>query len=265
MPRIDKLFGAVKAADITPGDILAFLKQLEDEKGLSASSVNHHRTILNSIFSHAVRFERFNDNPATKVPQWKQPSGRSRLLEPHEFVKLLEACGNDIELASFIFVMALTAMRKGEFLPRRWDEIDLDGSIPHIQIPQTKNDEPKVVQLTQLAVKMLKQLPSYRNGDAYVFPARPNPKYPNPEDFQKPHMLDIGKRFRRARRRAGIENFRIHDLRHVGPSILLQKGISEEIVRRYTGHRGRMVRRYQHLSPRLQEGNDGTGRGGIAG
>ena len=59
----------------------------------------------------------------------------------------------------------------------------------------------------------------------------------------------MGKEFRALVRSLGIENLRLHDLRHTGPSVLLMQGIPGDVVRKITGHRSRELERYQHLSP----------------
>jgi len=91
----------------------------------------------------------------------------------------------------------------------------------------------------------LKALPSY-GVDDYVFPSRPTAKWPDPK---KPYRWDMGKPFRALVRSLGIEDVRLHDLRHTGPSVLLMQGIPSDIVRKITGHRSRELERYQHLSP----------------
>ncbi len=65
-------------------------------------------------------------------------------------------------------------------------------------------------------------------------------------------MWDIGKRFRAICLEAKIEDFRIHDLRHCGPSILLARGVPDGIVRKLTGHRSKELERYQHLSEEVK-------------
>jgi hypothetical protein len=59
----------------------------------------------------------------------------------------------------------------------------------------------------------------------------------------------MGKPFRALVRSLGIEDVRLHDLRHTGPSVLLMQGIPGDTVRKITGHRSRELERYQHLSP----------------
>src|SRR5688572_18266724 len=66
---------------------------------------------------------------------------------------------------------------------------------------------------------------------------------------RKPYRWDIGKEFRQLVRSLGIDDVRIHDLRHTGPSVLLMQGIPGDVVRKITGHRSRELERYQHLSP----------------
>ena len=100
----------------------------------------------------------------------------------------------------------------------------------------------------QFCVEALKQLPSYQNHE-YLFPARPNVKYRNVTEFQKPHAWDIGKRFGRIRDLAGITDLRIHDLRHFATTMLFIEGVSDAIIRKMTGHRSDELERYKHLSP----------------
>lgn len=68
-----------------------FLKYLADERKLSASSVNHHRTILNGIFNFAVRRGKYDQNPVAAVRQRQEPPGRDRIVTPDEFRALWES------------------------------------------------------------------------------------------------------------------------------------------------------------------------------
>ena len=96
-----------------------------------------------------------------------------------------------------------------------------------------------------VAVEALRGLPSY-GVDDYVFPSKPTAKWPDPK---KTYRWDMGKPFRALVRSLGIEDVRLHDLGHTGPSVLLMQGILGDIVRKITGHRSRELERYQHLSP----------------
>jgi integrase len=244
LKRVRDEFGGVKAREVTTARVQQFLDRLRDVAGLSASSVNKYRTILNSIFNESVRHGRYDVNPVRAVHQFREPPGRDRFLSIEEFRLLLDSCKNR-ELRTVILVLCRTTLRLRELLNRRWDEVHLDGPAPFISVPHTKTGVPKKVPLPKVAVEALKALPSY-DVDDYVFPSRATTRWRNPA---RPYRWDMGKEFRTLVRSLGIENLRLHDLRHTGPSVLLMQGIPGDVVRKITGHRSRELERYQHLSP----------------
>ena len=95
----------------------------------------------------------------------------------------------DLELKAFLVLAPTTGMRKGEILSRKWSDIDLDSGNPCLYVRQTKNDEPKRIQLPDMAVAALRALPSYGRHE-YVFPAKPNPRFKG--NFKRPHAWDFG-------------------------------------------------------------------------
>src|ERR1051326_8531052 len=86
------------------------------------------------------------------------------------------------------------------------ERIDLDSKNASIYLRMTKNREPKRIQLPDIAVDAIWALPSYGH-DEYVFPAKANPRFGG--NFKKPHVWDLGKRFRRVAEAAGIQQLRI--------------------------------------------------------
>ena len=157
---------------------------------------------------------------------------------------MLAGCKNE-ELRTVILVLCMTTLRLRELLNRKWSEVHLDGPAPFIAVPHTKTGVPKKAPLPSVAVRALKSLPSY-DVDHYVFPSRGTTRWPSPK---KPYRWDMGKEFRTLVRSLGMEDIRLHDLRHTGPSVLWMQGIPGDIVRKITGHRSRELERYQHLSP----------------
>jgi len=249
-PRVLSRFDKKRAREVTPDAVRGFLTDLREE-GLAASSINQCRTILCSVFNYAIRFEKYDKNPVSVVPQEREPPGRDRFPEPEEIVEMIRVCEEkgDLELKALLVLAPITGMRKGEILSRKWSDIDLDSGNPCIYVRQTKNDEPKRIQLPDMAVAALRALPSYGHHE-YVFPAKPNPRFK--VNFKRPHAWDFGKRFRRVAKLAGIEALRIHDLRHFAASTLTGAGIEDNIIGLLTGHRSRELRRYQHLREELK-------------
>src|SRR5436305_1431727 len=148
-----------------------------------------------------------------------------RLNQVSELVSLIEQCQkqNDLELQAFILLAACTGLRKGAIMSRKWDEVRVDDEYPYIYMPKkdSKNKRQSRLPLPGLVILALRQLPSYKTHE-YLFPARPNVRFNDVEKFKKPHAWDLGKRFKRACTLAGINNLRIHDLRHFATTMLLE-------------------------------------------
>jgi integrase len=99
-------------------------------------------------------------------------------------------------------------------------------------LPETKNGESRGVPLSLAAIQVLKALP--RSVSGAVFPGVTSEA--------------IKRAFIRACRRAEIENFRFHDLRHEATSRLFEKNLDMMEVASITGHKTlQMLKRYTHL------------------
>ena len=80
---------------------------------------------------------------------------------------------------------------------------------------------PWYAEIPQSIVKTLRALPSHGTNE-YLFPSRPTARCPEPK---RPYHWDFGKQFRALAKAAGIQNVRIHDLRHAGATILMTLGV----------------------------------------
>jgi hypothetical protein len=156
----------------------------------------------------------------------------------------VEHC-EDPDLLAFILLAVIGAFRKGELLPRRWDDLDMESNVPTINIGMTKNGDPRMTPLPPVAVETLRALLSF-GMSAYLFPSTPTNKDPNPK---QPHRYDFRKEFRELCEKAGLGSRRIHDLRRTTASTLLAAGVSNEITKTLTGHRSRELERYLFLDP----------------
>jgi integrase len=245
--RLDR-FKPLKARHISPELVQDFLYELLEVEKLSPSSVNHYRSIFNSTFNFAIRWRKYDQNPVAPVHQIEERDPRDRFVSVDELVALLNKCAEveDFELRGFIAVAACTGMRKGEILPRKWEEVRVDDEYPFIYTAKTKNKRPKRLPLPAFAVQALKQMPSYGKSE-YLFPAKPNVRFKDAEKFSKPYAWDLGKRFRRICDLAEVKDLRIHDLRHFATTLLFMEGVPDAIIRKMTGHTSQAMERYKHL------------------
>src|SRR5450759_3129679 len=110
-----------------------------------------------------------------------------------------------------LIILAIeTAMRRGETLDLQWQHVDLVRCVAHL--PLTKNGDSRAIPLSRRAVAILKELASDKGrGADRVFPLTGN---------------SICLAFEQLRVRAGMDDFRFHDLRHEGVSRLFEKGLN---------------------------------------
>ena len=221
------------------------------------ASVNRYLAVLSHAFSLAVReYGWLDSNPVLKVSKLKEPRGRVRFLSEDETVadgtvipgersRLLEACqaSRSQELYLAVVLSLSTGARQQEIMGLRWGQIDLERRKATLE--DTKNGERRVLPLSGLALELLTERAKARHPDTdLVFPARRAPK---PGQPWKP--VELRAAFEVALRRAGIEDFRWHDLRHSAASYLAMNGASLAEIAEVLGHKTlAMVKRYAHLS-----------------
>ena len=120
---------------ITTSSRLDF-RELRETEELSATSVNHYRTILNSTFNFATARKKFDFNPVKAVLQFPEAQGRDRFTTSEELNQILAVCDreSDLELKAFILIAATTGLRKGAILPRTFSDLHLDEELPYIYV-----------------------------------------------------------------------------------------------------------------------------------
>jgi len=206
---------------------------------------------LSHAFTIAVnKMGWLDDSPMRKVKKPALPRGRIRFLSEDatcpngkkidgERPRLLKACEESSNPYLYpVVVLALsTGMRQGEIMGLTWEDLDLHQG--RATLHETKNGERRVVPLTGKALDLLKAHAKVRRLDTnLLFPGK------NP---QKP--IDLRAPWEAALKKAGIEDFRFHDLRHSAASYLAMNGASMAEIAEVLGHKTlQMVKRYSHLS-----------------
>ncbi|MCA1799656.1 MAG: site-specific integrase, partial [Xanthomonadaceae bacterium] len=174
-------------------------------------------------------------NPARDVRLPPMPRPRTRRLEARyqEAERLLASCAASAHpyLLPMVELALETAMRRGELLSLVWPHIDLARRTA--LLPETKNGHARVVPLSPKAVAVLQDLRPRATGPV----------------FSDVSNESIKRAFIRAARRAGLDDFRFHDLRHEATTRLFEKGLAMMEVASITGHRDpRKLRGYTHLA-----------------
>ncbi|SEF50096.1 tyrosine-type recombinase/integrase [Thauera chlorobenzoica] len=213
----------------------AAVAKFRDERlrAVSAATVLRDLALLSSVLNHARREWGFPvENAVQSIRKPRQPQGRERVLSDDEEARLLTASapvGRRSPWLQPIIILALeTAMRRGELLALRWEHVSLDKRTA--LLPDTKNGTRRLVPLSPRAIDTLRHLP--RSIDGSVFPI----------SAPALHL-----RFKLACKRAGIDELRLHDLRHTATTRLSEKLPNLAELSAVTGHKSlQMLKRYYH-------------------
>ena len=174
-----------------------------------------------------------------KVSKPKEPKGRVRFLSDGERQRLLTACQASRTPHLYIVVMLALSCgaRKTELVLLRWPDVNLKRGT--LTFHETKNGERRTVPLTGQALSLMEQHAKVRRLDTMLV-------FPNAEGKQ---FLRFREAFESAVERAGIVDFRFHDLRHSFASYLAMNGATLAEIAEVLGHKTlAMVKRYAHLS-----------------
>ncbi|MAP18445.1 MAG: integrase [Aurantimonas sp.] len=173
---------------------------------------------------------------------------RTRFLSDEERARLLEACrasNNDYLFTIVVFALS-TGARKSEILGLTLADVNLRRSTAVFR--DTKNGDTRSTPLPRHLRELLVEQVSKANALYDALPQEPSTRwlFPRTDGLQP---IDIRTAWERARGKAGLVDFRFHDLRHSTASYLAMKGASLVEIAEVLGHRTlQMVRRYAHLS-----------------
>lgn len=175
-------------------------------------------------------------NPGRKMTRFLSAEEIARLHRTLD--RLVEERPSRRPQADIIRLLLLTGCRKSEILTLRWSEVD--GDI--LRLAEAKTG-PRTVWLSEAAQAIIARQP--RTGTAFVFPS--------PRDPARPQSRNLGL-WQRARRETGIEDIRLHDLRHTVASQAVAQGVPLPTVARMLGHtQPTMTLRYAHVGDREVE------------
>ena len=161
-------------------------------------------------------------------------------------VRLIQAAESEPKaphLADLIRLALNTGMRRGEMLGLEWQRVDIKAGLIHLEAVHTKAGKRRSVPLNDTARSALISRMRFRAGNCpasrWVFC-----------DQTGDRIACVKRSFGTACRRAGIEDFHVHDLRHTCAAWLVSAAVPLPEVRDLLGHSTiTMTERYAHLAP----------------
>lgn len=200
----------------------------------SGATANRYLALIRSILNKACNEWEWIER-APKVKMYKELKRRVRWITPDQVRILLDELPPHQQDIT-IFALS-TGLRQSNVLNLTWQQVDLNRKTAWIYGDQAKGKEDIHVSLSQVAVDLLDRQKG--KHAEYVFTY-----------LGKPIGQCNTRAWRNALKRAGITNFRWHDLRHTWASWLIQNGTPLYNLQEMGGWKTfDMVRRYAHLAP----------------
>ena len=247
-PRLGRRpIGELKRPDIA---------RLHHELASTPYQANRMLALLSKLFvwaeKHGLRPE--GSNPCRHIEKYRE-ARRERFLSQSELGRLGDALREAEQARSCspfviaaIRLLILTGARLGEILTLRWDYVSEEHGC--LFLPDSKTGR-KAIQLNAPALEVLPTVPRLE-GNPYVICG------------EKPgqHLVNLEKPWRRIRKSAGLEDVRLHDLRHSFASVAASGGQSLIVIGKMLGHsQPGTTARYAHLADDpVKAATDAVGR-----
>lgn len=238
--HIGPSLGGSRMNRITPADVRAFMQSMADQ-GYSPATCNRMLVLLKHIFNCAIRFEVLppHGNPCKGIELFPVTM-HERYLQPQEVNALFEELERNANtmVGQVVRLLLLTGARKREVLDARWSEVDFEHKVLWVPPERSKSRKPRPVALSYAAIELIQSLP--RDPDIPFLFFNPRTRKPPVSIFTAWDSI---------RRKAGLADVRLHDLRHSYASFLVNAGRSLYEVQRLLGHQDpKVTMRYAHLS-----------------
>ena len=203
-------------------------------KEASKSTVNRYLALARSILIRA-RDEWEWIQRVPKIRLFKETNVRERSLTIVE-VKLLLSELPDHQRETVLFALA-TGLRQSNVVKLEWSQVNLELCHAWVKASHSKNGKPIAIPLNEIAIEILQRQIGKHATNVFTYKG-------------KPFKAANTRAWRLALDRAGIENFRWHDLRHTWATWQRQAGTPTHELQRLGGWKtSAMVERYAHLAP----------------
>lgn len=243
------VLGSRRVDKITTGEVTRLHLAWKD----TPTRANRALALLSHVFAMAEKWgvRPRGTNPCRGIDRFDEKR-RERFLSADELARLgaslafaekADAKGKSMEdgaespfAVAAIRLLLFTGCRMSEILTAKWEAVDLDAGI--LTIPEPKEGRPKAVVLNAPAAKVLDDLPQLKSNP-FVIVGRVHGQ----------HLTDLEHPWQRIRSRAGLEDVRLHDLRHSFASVAVAGGATLPIIGALLGHsQPATTARYAHLS-----------------
>ncbi len=223
-------FGSANAREIKPGMIEMFQHEMltkprdGKKKAYKPATVNRMLALMKRIYNLAIREEMVEKNPCFKVSMLPENNKRDRVISHAEYLAIISHLPK--HASDIVTTAYFTGMRVGEIFKLTWDQVNMKEGFIDLSSADTKTSEPRRIYFNDVLRALFSERGRVRQiKHKYVFTYRGKP------------ITSIRHSFRNACEKAGIRDFRIHDLRHTFNTDMRKAGVDRSVIMKITGHK----------------------------
>ncbi len=238
--------GKLPADQMAAAHFERYLQQLIIEEKRSNTTLNRIRSYAHRAYALAIKAGHFHSaNPLAKVERRREEKLDVRVLTPREMSSLLAAL--EPRWQGMFAVLAFAGLRLGEVCGLRKEDVDLTAKCVHVrrggpEKTTTKGKRARTVSYMNRLHPYLCAVVDEAEGP-WLFTTR------NGGPRTSMHQSAPNQALKRALRRCGLPEIRVHDLRHTFGTWLAASGVNDAQIKELMGHSSMaMVELYRHLA-----------------
>ncbi len=237
-----QFFSEKRIDTVTIQDVYKYMDSRRPD--VSGSTINREISLISDAFRKAIRWGLVDKNPCIGIERF-QEANRERYITDEELQAIKKTAGvreESAHLCDIIDALYFTGQRCGRIFDLKWSQVNLqERSITFEQTSKNKK-VPDVIWISDPLLVLLHRIKAKRSLSkvvgAYVFAKADGMPY-----------RGVKTAWRRACEVAGVQNARIHDIRHKSITDMLNAGIPVAKVRTAVGHSNTSTTDgYSHLS-----------------
>lgn len=240
--QLEPTLGCLPLPEVTPERLYGVLEAMSKHAPATRQRV---RALASRLFTFARRRLGYRgENPMQFVEPERIDNIRRRVLTPEEAERLLAVLKEwpNRRAALLILFLFHSGRRRGEVRQLTWANVDIDRGIVTFPANTTKSKRTNVIPVSREAWDVLREASSLRKGD-FVFPA-----------LTGRYAWHLEGTWAIIRKKAGLEDVKLHDLRRTWISRTLARGVGAFLVKDLVGHEHiQTTQRYVNLDMRALE------------
>jgi integrase len=226
-------FGNESAMTLTPDRVTDYIA-LRQKDGAKNATVNRELAALKRMFVLAIRTGKLSSKPY--IPQLEERNTRKGFVKDCEYDAMARETGNiGLWLRTLFEIGYSCGFRKSELLDMRVRQVDLVERTLDLDPGETKNDEPRKVEMTRRSYALIKECVENKGPEDFVFTRGGR------------RIVDFRDGWTAATEAAGCPGLLFHDLRRSAIRNLIRAGVSEKVAMQISGHKTRSVFERYHI------------------